>query len=296
MTDRCGHVTSGVQVDAASAWVDRYLAVIGASREAPSVGALGRLIRAHIAAVPFENVASILRRRDHPGDGPVPPLDLDATLATWEARANGGVCFDVTAMMLRLLTALGYSPAPVLGRIGEPGPGFWLGRHQALVVTIRGDRYLVDAGNGAPFYDPIPLDGPSEFHLAGLGFRFRADEQSGIWTQDRLLNGVWTPFCRYDLRPAEQSARRAAYQKHHRVTESWVASSLFMAHVGETAVHSVRNAEVTRYDQDGKHTWELTSDADAERLADEVFKLPGLRIAEARQALARLATAAAPAT
>src|SRR5437016_4892027 len=88
-------------------WVDRYLALLGIKQEAPSVSALGRLIRAQIATVPFENVASILRRRDHPGGGPVPPVDPDAMLAAWEARTSGGVCFDVTEMMLRLLTSLG---------------------------------------------------------------------------------------------------------------------------------------------------------------------------------------------
>jgi arylamine N-acetyltransferase len=274
----------------------RYLALLDIPREAPSISALGRLIRAHIATVPFENVASILRRRDHPGDGPVPPLDLDAMLATWEARANGGVCFDITAMLLRLLTDLGYPAAPVLARIGDPGPGFWLGRHQALLVTVGGDRFLVDAGNGSPFYDPIPLDGVTEFRLAGLGFRFRADEQPGVWTQDRLIDGAWAPFCRYDLQPADDASRDAAYQNHHRVTESWVASSLFLIHCGDLAVHVVRDDQVTRYGPDGKQAWQLASDAEAEQLAEDVFKLPGLRIAEARQALARRATAAAPAT
>jgi arylamine N-acetyltransferase len=276
-------------------WAARYLALLGIQREEPSVSALGRLIRAHIATIPFENVASILRRRDYPGDGPVPPLDLDAMLATWEARANGGVCFDITAMLLRLLTDLGYPAAPVLARIGDPGPGFWLGRHQALLVTVGSDRFLVDAGNGSPFYDPIPLDGVTEFRLAGLGFRFRADEEPGIWTQDRLIEGTWTPFCRYALQPADEQSRDAAYQNHHRVTESWVASSLFLIHCGESAVHVVRDDQVTRYGPDGKRTWQLASDADAARLADDVLGLPGLRIVEARQALARLA-AATPAT
>src|SRR4051812_14433872 len=118
------------------AWVDRYLRLLGSEREAPGIDALGRLIRAHIAAVPFENVRSILRRRDHPGDGPVPPLDPEAMLDAWESRADGGVCFDVTEMMLRLVTSLGYSAYPVLAQIVSAGPGLWFGRHQALVVAV----------------------------------------------------------------------------------------------------------------------------------------------------------------
>jgi arylamine N-acetyltransferase len=268
-------------------WVERYLGLLGVDREAPGVGALGRLIRAHIAAVPFENVASILRRRDHPGNGPVPPIDPEAMLNAWEERAGGGVCFDITEMLSRLLATLGYEAYPVLGRIGPPGPGQWLGRHQGLVVRVGGDAHLVDAGNGSPFYDPIPLDEPMEVRGAGLAYRFRPGEEPDRWVQDRLIEGDWVPFCIYDLRPVDIAAREAAYQRHHRLSESWVASSLFMIHCRDDAVHVVRDDQLTRYTVDGKHVVQLTSDAEYERLASEVFELPALPILQVRRALER---------
>ena len=52
-------------------WTDRYLALLGLEREAPSLDALTRLVRAHVLNVPFENVTALLRRRDCP-TGPVP--------------------------------------------------------------------------------------------------------------------------------------------------------------------------------------------------------------------------------
>src|SRR5215213_9159999 len=94
-------------------WVERYLALLSVEREAPSLPALGRLIRAHLAAVPFENVTSILRRHGCPGTGLVPAVDPDQVLQTWEARAGGGVCFEVAEMLSTLLTALGYQAYPV---------------------------------------------------------------------------------------------------------------------------------------------------------------------------------------
>ena len=105
---------------AASEWVRRYLALIGIDREAPSLDGLGRLIRAHVATVPFENSASLLRRLAA-GTGPVPPLDSEALLAAWEARSAGGVCFEHTEMFGRLLGALGYPVVPIGGEISFPG-------------------------------------------------------------------------------------------------------------------------------------------------------------------------------
>src|SRR3712207_5752834 len=90
-----------------SAWASRYLALLGVDHPAPSVVALGRLLRAHFAAVPFENIPPTLRRHAHPG-GPVPPLDHAATLADWEHARAGGVCFEIGEMFCRLLVALGY--------------------------------------------------------------------------------------------------------------------------------------------------------------------------------------------
>src|SRR4051812_29016960 len=91
-----------------AAWIERYLALLGVEREAPSLPALGRLLRAHLDTVPFENVTSILRRHAHPGLGPVSDLDRETVLQNWEARAGGGVCFEVTEMFSTLLTGLGY--------------------------------------------------------------------------------------------------------------------------------------------------------------------------------------------
>src|SRR5262249_22549999 len=67
------------------AWLDRYLALLGAEREPPGPAALERLVRAQGELGVFENVTALLRRARVPS-GPVPPVDLDALL---RARAAG---------------------------------------------------------------------------------------------------------------------------------------------------------------------------------------------------------------
>lgn len=267
-------------------WVERYLRLLGVPREPPSLAALGRLTRAHILTVPFENVTSILRRRDHPGDGDVSALDPDAMLCTWERRAGGGVCFEITEMVPRLLNALGYDARASIGQLGEAGRITWLGAHLGVVVTVDGDRYLVDAGNGAPFFEPIPLDAVTEVHRAGLSWRFRQGSTSDAWVQERLMDGRWVEFCAYDLRLPDRRVLGEAYQRHHQLDQSWVASDFFMVCCTDDAISVVRDGALTRYSAEGKEVSPLSTDRDYERLAADVFGLPAMPILEARRVLA----------
>ena len=263
-------------------WVGRYLDLLGVDHHTPSLDALGRLTRAHLASVPFENVTSILRRRAHSED-PVPPLDPDALLDGWEQRRSGGVCFEVTDMVGRLLVALGYRAHPVLGFIT------FLGSHQAVLVELDGRRYLVDAGNGAPFFEPIPLDGAVEVRRAGLAYRFRPDEAAGSWVQDRRIDGAWAPFCRYDLRPPEPREREWAYQRHHAPGQSWVVDNLRLIRCGEDEVYLLRDGQLTHFTPRGKRTEQVAGAVAHARAVAEIFRMPGLPVEEAFDALAERA-------
>jgi arylamine N-acetyltransferase len=263
-------------------WLERYLALLGIKAEPPSEKALRRLTNAHLRGVAFENVTSLLRRAATPS-GPVPPMDHEAALSLWENAAGGGVCFDTTDMVLRLLRGLGYDAFPVLGQITFPGS------HQAVVVLLGQERWLVDLGCGAPFFEPIPLNGEHEVHFAGLGYRFRPGEEPHTWMQDRQL-GEWTPFCRYDLRPASDSEREAAYQRHHQPGESWVVGSFTLVRCLEDSLVQVRDGVLNRFTDAGKET-QAIDDATTIRLVREVLRLPGLPVTEgleARRSIAAL--------
>ena len=177
-------------------WTDRYLALLGLEREPPSLDALTRLVRAHVLTVPFENVTALLRRRDCP-TRPVPPMDLDALLDTWERKAGGGICFELAAMFARLLASLGYDLYVMLAQVSLPDG------HQAIHVTLDGKRYLVDLGTGGPIFQPIPLDAlPFEIRHHGVGYRFRFGDEPNQLLREALIGGEWTSSCRYKLWPA----------------------------------------------------------------------------------------------
>ncbi len=254
-------------------WVRRYLAFLGVARRAPDAAALAELTRAHVLTVPFENVTSLLRRRAHAGR-PVPPVDADELLGRWEQGRSGGVCYEVADLFGRLLAALGYRVHPVPGYITFPGS------HQALLVQLGDARLLVDVGNGAPFFEPIPLREAVEIVRAGLAYRFRSAVATGDWIQERLIDGAWAPFCRYALRQPDPAAFEAAYQRHHTPGETWVTGSLTIIRCEEEQVVLLRDEELSHFSTAGKRSERISTLADYARVAAETFKLPALPIAE----------------
>jgi len=265
-------------MDVSRDWLRRYLDLLEVERARPSAAALARLTRAQVLRVTFENVTSLLRHDAHRGE-PMPPLDPEELLDGWERRRGGGVCFEVTEMLGRLLGALGYRVHPVVATISFPGS------HQALVAELDGARLLVDAGNGAPFLEPIPLDRVVEVRRAGLAYRFRP--AAGECVQERLVDGAWAPFCRYALRPATAEERDHAFRHHHTAGVSWVLGSVTLIGCAEDEVVLLRDRELTRFTPGGKRSEPVSGDAEYARLAAEAFGLPGLPIAEGVRAWRR---------
>ncbi len=262
-------------------WATRYLRLLGLEAESPSLDWLRRFGAAHLRAVPFCNVTSILRRSAADGET-VPPVDRESQLAAWEQRTGGGVCFEVAEMVSTLLRELGYETHIVLGQITFPAS------HQAVVVRLREGPYMVDLGCGAPLPEPIPLIRESEYHVAGLGYRFRPDLASMTCVQDRFIDGVWTEFCHYDLRPATDEERDAGYQRHHIPGETWVVGSITLVRFLDGNVLALRDGRFTRYEDAGKQSFEVTTDAEyAHHLLDDL-RWPELPVDDALRALREL--------
>jgi arylamine N-acetyltransferase len=252
-------------------WVRRYLSLLSVEAEPPSYQALARLVRAHLETVPFENVSSLIRAAAA-GAGPIPPLDLDAQLVGWEERCAGGICFEVTNTFTRLLVGLGYQAAPLLAQISFPGS------HSAILVQLNGERYLIDVANGAPFWQPVPLMGEFSLQHAGLSYRFRPGESPDEWVQERGIGRAWRPFCTYNLCPAGADAREVAYQRHHIPGESFVATELVLIRCQEDTVSVFRDGLFTQHSAAGKHSRRVSDPDEIERLACDVFRLPGLPV------------------
>mgnify|MGYP001827191085 CR=1 FL=1 len=149
-------------------WLDRI--DIGSVPD-PTVDTLGRVIRQHLRAVPFENLMVL--------GGKIPALDHKALTHKIVDGRRGGYCFELNGLMGHGLERIGFSVRPSLARVlwqrSEPGPR----THLFLAVEAEGDTWLADAGFGGPCPDvPIPIgsgasgSSPEPFSLTeepGLG-------------------------------------------------------------------------------------------------------------------------------
>lgn len=149
--------------------LETYLDRIGLTEPLePDLANLERLQRAHLTAVPFENLDVYARRETR-------------TEATWSIskvvdRGRGGWCFELNGAFANLLEELGYEVKRLAAHVLQGGGGAPMPTHLSLEVIL--DRpYLVDVGFGDSFIKPLPLDseGPHDGGTGDYGFVFDED-------------------------------------------------------------------------------------------------------------------------
>jgi N-hydroxyarylamine O-acetyltransferase len=142
--------------------VSAYLDRIGAQRPgALDEAALRALHRAHLMAVPFENLSIHLSE----------PISLEEAdlVSKIVMRRRGGFCYELNGAFALLLEALGADVVRVAARVygdGRLGPPF---DHLALIVgPPGGGRWLADVGFGSHSTYPLRFDvGPRQDDPAG---------------------------------------------------------------------------------------------------------------------------------
>jgi N-hydroxyarylamine O-acetyltransferase len=144
--------------------LDAYLARVGL-RDRPN---LAELHRAHVIAIPFENL--------DPRRGIPVSLESDDLERKLVADRRGGYCFEQNLLLKAALEALGAEVEMFLARVrvgGGPGPR--PRTHLVLGVQDGGSRWHADVGFGhGTLLEPIPF-GPGGEHDQS-GWRYRVVE------------------------------------------------------------------------------------------------------------------------
>lgn len=143
---------------------DAYLDRIGYTGPVePTAGTLAALHRAHMLAVPFENLDIHLGVRN--------VLDFEHVFDKVVRRRRGGWCFEVNGLFALLLEHLGYRvarcAAGVVRSDEPPMPDF---AHLTLRVDID-EPWLADVGFGDSFTEPLRLEDDGDQLRAGKAYR-----------------------------------------------------------------------------------------------------------------------------
>jgi N-hydroxyarylamine O-acetyltransferase len=176
--------------------LDAYLRRIGhAGPVTPSEETLVALHRAHLAAIPFENLDIMLGR-------PV-RVDLESIQAKLVDRERGGYCFEHGQLFGAALERIGFTVERLLARVTRPGRSVPPRTHLTLRVRTP-DRlgvWLADVGFGSSPPAPVSLrrlrsGGPQV--LDGWVYEVAPEEDDGTWLLRELQGQEWVPLYRFD--------------------------------------------------------------------------------------------------
>ncbi|MCC7039888.1 MAG: arylamine N-acetyltransferase [Burkholderiales bacterium] len=132
--------------------LDGYRARIGwQERSQPDLATLTAVLRAHMRAIPFENIDVLLGREV--------ALDLAALQAKLVQAKRGGYCFEHATLFKAVLESLGFAPVPHLARVITYVPRQVASRaHMFLAVPLPEGPCVVDPGfGGLAAGVPLPL-------------------------------------------------------------------------------------------------------------------------------------------
>ncbi len=173
--------------------VSAYLARIGYTGPVtPTPEVLRAIHRAHMLAVPFENL-DISRGRKI-------VVDQDACVRKIVEEHRGGFCYEMNGAFAALLQAIGFQITVLSARVarqdGSFGPEF---DHLTLRVDL--DRpWLADVGFGDSFIEPLRL-------LPGIAQKdgtqiYRILETAGVLQLEKWeAEGSWKAQYRFSLQP-----------------------------------------------------------------------------------------------
>jgi N-acetyltransferase len=150
---------------------------------APDLALLATLLHQYGRRVPWESASRIARAAQSAGTPP--PRWSEEFWRDARDLGTGGTCFESNRAFLALLRSLGYEGYLTINDMQETAAC-----HTAIVVTLGGARWVVDAGY--PIYAPLRLD-PEQVTEATTPYL--------TYTAEPLGGGRWQLFNRPHPKP-----------------------------------------------------------------------------------------------
>ena len=260
-----------------------YLARLGVDAALPpTYDTLLRLHRAHLDAVPYENLGIMLGRP--------PSVDPLASLARVGEVGRAGYCFHQNGALGTVLAELGFELSRRHGHVwtseGDRDDGYL--NHLVLVVDglptddNPGGRWWVDVGLGDAFRDPVAV---TVGRHDQSGFRYEITEvRDDGWSFRHDRAGAFTGI-EVSSRSTEQPVVEAAHARLSAPEDGRFAKVLVVQRRDETGVDTVRDCLHHRTRPEDATETELTSyDAWRAALVDGArLSLEGVEDGELRE-------------
>jgi N-hydroxyarylamine O-acetyltransferase len=174
--------------------VPAYLARVGLETlPDPTASGLNELHRAHVDAIPFENLDIIVGRGVD--------VSLPAIQAKLVGRRRGGYCFEHNTLFGALLDRAGFEVTRLAARV-RMGVGFVRPRtHMALLVRADGRPWLADVGFGGDgLLEPIRLEHEATSRQGGWTYRV-VRESEWTWAVQGMRPEGWLDLYGFTLEP-----------------------------------------------------------------------------------------------
>ncbi len=226
--------------------LDAYFARIGyTGPRTPGRDALAGILRAHVQAIPFENLDVLLGR-------PI-RTDAESIVRKLVHDRRGGYCFEQNQLLLLVLRALGFTAEPLIGRVRWLVPaGTVTGlTHQLVRVTIDGRDWLADAGMGS-----LSLTAPLEFaegrEQDTPHDRRRLVRRDGHFVQQVLFAGEWQDVNLFRPEPAAPVDLELGNWYSHTHPQAHFRNNLLVARATPDGRRTLFNREYTERHRDGR--------------------------------------------
>jgi N-hydroxyarylamine O-acetyltransferase len=192
--------------------VPAYLERIGyKGPTTPDSETLRGLHRAHMLAVPFENLDIGLKREI--------TCDEEAFVRKIVEQRRGGFCYEMNGAFATLLRAVGFKVTLLSARVFRPdgsrGPEF---DHLTLRVDLE-EPWLADVGFGDSFLEPLRLRPELEQEQEGRKFRI-VQTGNTLDLQKSERDGVWKPEYSFTLQPRQLKDFASMCRYHQTSPES----------------------------------------------------------------------------
>lgn len=188
--------------------IDAYLKRIGyAGPTEPTAETLRALQRAHMMAVPFENL-------DIPMGYPI-TVSVERFYDKIVRRRRGGFCYELNGLFSWLLGQLGFDVTLLSARVfsaeGKLGPEF---DHLTLLVRLE-ERLIADVGFGDFALQPLPLDSEEPVRQHGDSLRLSRSGDLRSFERRRGAAPDWEPRYLFSLTPRrlEEYSEMCQYQQ-----------------------------------------------------------------------------------